>query len=65
MRSIRQFHYMIWPDHGVPENTDVVKFVKCVRQSVNRETKYTGPTVVHCRSVPFLFSFVLLSYTHS
>lgn len=48
-RVIRQFHYTVWPDHGVPEITQsLIQFVRTVRDYVNR-TPFSGATVVHCR----------------
>ncbi|KAG7468893.1 receptor-type tyrosine-protein phosphatase beta-like isoform X1 [Solea senegalensis] len=47
-RLIRQFHYTVWPDHGVPETTQsLIQFVRTVRDYVNRSPG-SGPTVVHC-----------------
>ncbi|XP_057179451.1 receptor-type tyrosine-protein phosphatase beta-like [Triplophysa rosa] len=47
-RMVRQFHYTIWPDHGVPETTlSLVQFVRTVRVYINRTTR-TGVSVVHC-----------------
>ncbi|XP_026523510.1 receptor-type tyrosine-protein phosphatase beta isoform X1 [Notechis scutatus] len=47
-RLIRQFHYTVWPDHGVPETTQsLIQFVRTVRDYINR-TPQAGPTVVHC-----------------
>ena len=61
-RLVRQFHYTVWPDHGVPETTQsLIQFVRTVRDYVNR-TPGSGPTVVHCRytmsSVPVVMHFV-------
>lgn len=48
-RLVRQFHYTVWPDHGVPETTQsLIQFVRTVRDYVNR-TPGSGPTAVHCR----------------
>uniref|UniRef100_A0A8C6VPX7 protein-tyrosine-phosphatase n=1 Tax=Nothobranchius furzeri TaxID=105023 RepID=A0A8C6VPX7_NOTFU len=47
-RLVRQFHYTVWPDHGVPESTQsLVQFVRTVRDYINRSPG-SGPTVVHC-----------------
>ncbi|XP_066489420.1 receptor-type tyrosine-protein phosphatase beta [Tiliqua scincoides] len=47
-RLIRQFHYTVWPDHGVPETTQsLIQFVRTVRDYINR-TPLAGPTVLHC-----------------
>ncbi|KAF7656249.1 hypothetical protein LDENG_00044620 [Lucifuga dentata] len=47
-RLVRQFHYTVWPDHGVPETThSLIQFVRTVRDYINR-TPGSGPTVAHC-----------------
>ncbi|XP_060784544.1 receptor-type tyrosine-protein phosphatase beta-like isoform X2 [Neoarius graeffei] len=47
-KTVRQFHYTVWPDHGVPESTQsLVQFVRTVRDYINR-TLGSGPTVIHC-----------------
>ncbi|XP_034442989.1 receptor-type tyrosine-protein phosphatase beta-like isoform X2 [Hippoglossus hippoglossus] len=48
-RLLRQFHFTVWPDHGVPETTQsLVQFVRTVRDYVTRTGSGSGPTVVHC-----------------
>ncbi|MCJ8734524.1 hypothetical protein PDJAM_G00236670 [Pangasius djambal] len=47
-RTVRQFHYTVWPDHGVPDSTQsLVQFVRTVRDYINR-TLGSGPSVIHC-----------------
>nr|ACN64933.1 protein tyrosine phosphatase [Danio rerio] len=47
-RMVRQFHYTIWPDHGVPDTTQsLIQFVRTVRDFINR-TNSPGISVVHC-----------------
>uniref|UniRef100_UPI00398F8DD5 receptor-type tyrosine-protein phosphatase eta isoform X2 n=1 Tax=Pristiophorus japonicus TaxID=55135 RepID=UPI00398F8DD5 len=47
-RSLRQFHFTGWPDHGVPSTTAVlIEFRNLVRQYINQHPM-SGPTVVHC-----------------
>ncbi|XP_050963599.1 receptor-type tyrosine-protein phosphatase beta [Labeo rohita] len=47
-RTVRQFHYTIWPDHGVPETTQsLIQFVRTVRDYIDRTTS-PGVAVVHC-----------------
>ncbi|XP_035257470.1 receptor-type tyrosine-protein phosphatase beta-like isoform X1 [Anguilla anguilla] len=47
-KVVRQFHYTVWPDHGVPETTQsLIQFVRTVRDYINR-TPGSGATVVHC-----------------
>ena len=47
VKSLRQFHFMKWPDHGVPQYaTPLLNFLRLVRDYFAPET---GPTVIHCR----------------
>ena len=44
MKTVRQFHYTAWPDHGVPEHVESV--LAFVRVAANfRDADYS---VVHC-----------------
>ncbi|XP_038592525.1 receptor-type tyrosine-protein phosphatase H-like isoform X3 [Micropterus salmoides] len=47
-RMVKHFHFTAWPDHGVPQGTEVlIQFRGLVRQHIEKEG--TGaPTVVHC-----------------
>ncbi|XP_017274033.2 receptor-type tyrosine-protein phosphatase H isoform X3 [Kryptolebias marmoratus] len=47
-RSVKHFHFTAWPDHGVPQGTEVlIQFRGLVRRHIeSEETK--APTVVHC-----------------
>ena len=59
VREVKQFHFLVWPDHGVPQfATPLLSFRK-------RVAKYhpdkKGPMVVHCR----LVSHLSLSLSHS
>ena len=46
-REIKQFHFTVWPDHGVPEYpTAILAFQRRVRAYSTRDA---GPLVVHCR----------------
>lgn len=47
MREVRQFHFTVWPDHGVPKyGTALLSFQKRIDKFHNR--KVHGPMVVHC-----------------
>ncbi|XP_034716486.1 receptor-type tyrosine-protein phosphatase H-like isoform X2 [Etheostoma cragini] len=47
-RTVKHFHFTAWPDHGVPQGTDVlIQFRGLVRQHIEREGD-GAPTVVHC-----------------
>ncbi|KAJ8249090.1 hypothetical protein GJAV_G00231070 [Gymnothorax javanicus] len=47
-RSVRQFHFTAWPDHGVPSSTEVlINFRHLVREHMDQYSR-NSPTVVHC-----------------
>lgn len=47
MREVRQFHFTVWPDHGVPKyGTALLSFQKRIDKFHNRKSH--GPMVVHC-----------------
>ncbi|XP_053197056.1 receptor-type tyrosine-protein phosphatase H-like [Scomber japonicus] len=47
-RTVKHFHFTSWPDHGVPQGSEVlIQFREVFRQHI--KTEGTGePTVVHC-----------------
>lgn len=47
-RVVEQFHYLLWPDHGVPRNSAQLL---CLVDVVNKRALEVpaGPVVVHCR----------------
>ena len=46
-RTVYQFHFTSWPDHGVPQiATALLNFRKKVR---SYDYQATGPPIVHCR----------------
>ena len=47
-RTIRQYHFTGWPDHGIPETLELVHFLKQVQSC---EYYGQGPMLVHCRFV--------------
>ncbi|CAB1323505.1 unnamed protein product, partial [Coregonus sp. 'balchen'] len=48
-RSVRHFHFTAWPDHGVPETTELlINFRHLVREHMDQYSRHS-PTVVHCR----------------
>ena len=47
-RRLRQFHYLEWPDNGVPDKLSLLSFVELVRDKIPARG---GPIVIHCRLV--------------
>uniref|UniRef100_A0A8C7Y9S0 protein-tyrosine-phosphatase n=1 Tax=Oryzias sinensis TaxID=183150 RepID=A0A8C7Y9S0_9TELE len=48
MRAVRHFHFTAWPDHGVPETTELlISFRHLVREHMDQYSQHS-PTVVHC-----------------
>ncbi|XP_050799494.1 receptor-type tyrosine-protein phosphatase kappa-like isoform X3 [Gopherus flavomarginatus] len=46
-RHIQQFHYLLWPDHGVPSNAArLLQLVEMVNERVSEVP--AGPVLVHC-----------------
>ena len=47
-REVLHFHYMTWPDFGVPQSPTVfLRFLSAVRKSGALDPD-VGPAVVHC-----------------
>ncbi|XP_078511157.1 receptor-type tyrosine-protein phosphatase H [Lissotriton helveticus] len=48
LRYVSHFHYTVWPDHGVPDETaTVIRFRNLVRDHMDQR-RSNGPAVVHC-----------------
>ena len=45
-RVIHQYHFTVWPDHGVPEYPG--QLLHFVRKVMQEEPMKNGPLVVHC-----------------
>ncbi|XP_032078046.1 receptor-type tyrosine-protein phosphatase eta isoform X2 [Thamnophis elegans] len=45
---VRQFHFTAWPDHGVPETTDLLISFRHLVHEFMRQKPSTSPTLVHC-----------------
>ncbi|XP_042302974.1 receptor-type tyrosine-protein phosphatase eta isoform X2 [Sceloporus undulatus] len=45
---VRQFHFTAWPDHGVPETTDLLISFRHLVQEYMKQNPSTSPTLVHC-----------------
>ena len=52
-RMIRQFHYVDWPEQGVPKSGDgFIEFITQVHKT-KEQFGHEGPITVHCRYVFF------------
>ncbi|KAI1238031.1 hypothetical protein IHE44_0014133, partial [Lamprotornis superbus] len=45
---VRQFHFTSWPDHGVPETTDLLISFRHLVHEYNSQNPMDSPTLVHC-----------------
>ena len=46
-REVKQFQYIAWPDHGVPEHP--APFLQFLRRISAINTPDAGPVITHCR----------------
>ena len=54
---IRHFHFLRWPDFGVPNSPDaLLSFIRKVNDNTPPDG---GPVVVHCRSLFPFISFLI------
>ncbi|XP_075919547.1 tyrosine-protein phosphatase non-receptor type 11-like [Petromyzon marinus] len=48
VRHVCHFHYLSWPDHGVPETASGILYFLAEVNARMAETSRAGPVVVHC-----------------
>ncbi|NXY86570.1 PTPRJ phosphatase, partial [Alcedo cyanopectus] len=46
--TVRQFHFTSWPDHGVPETTDLLINFRHLVHEYSSQNPIDSPTLVHC-----------------
>ncbi|NXI97651.1 PTPRJ phosphatase, partial [Psophia crepitans] len=46
--TVRQFHFTSWPDHGVPETTDLLINFRHLVHEYSSQNPIDCPTLVHC-----------------
>ncbi|NXW42185.1 PTPRJ phosphatase, partial [Nyctiprogne leucopyga] len=46
--AVRQFHFTSWPDHGVPETTDLLINFRHLVHEYSSQNPVDSPTLVHC-----------------
>ena len=60
-RTIYQYHYTNWPDHGVPDHP--LPILSFVRRSAAANGDGAGPILVHCRSADSAWDRSVASHT--
>jgi len=59
VRRAKQFHYMTWPDHGVPlRASTIITFRRRVR---SYDDSHPGIIIVHCRSPTSMTIYHIIS----
>ncbi|XP_067833131.1 receptor-type tyrosine-protein phosphatase kappa-like, partial [Heptranchias perlo] len=59
-RTVRQFHYRDWPDHGVPRHQ--IAIYRLIKR-INQSSRHTGPIVIHCSAgVGRTGTFIAIDY---
>ena len=54
-KSVIQYHFTSWPDHGVPSSArQLLEFTEEVKKGYDPSE---GPMVVHCRLVDYLIKY--------
>eukprot|EP00049_Salpingoeca_infusionum_P022244 m.5714 g.5714 ORF g.5714 m.5714 type:complete len:530 (-) comp5081_c0_seq1:154-1743(-) len=51
MREVTQYHYTNWPDHGVPDDREVLELILKMRRDLKQLRRFhpdMGPFLVHC-----------------
>ncbi|KFP77285.1 Receptor-type tyrosine-protein phosphatase eta, partial [Acanthisitta chloris] len=62
-RTVRQFHFTSWPDHGVPETTDLLINFRDLVHQYNNENPTDSPILVHCSAgVGRTGTFIAIDY---
>lgn len=49
LATVTQFHYIGWPDHGIPNDFDVILEMMAEMRDIKAEDAEKAPMVVHCR----------------
>lgn len=49
--DVFQYHYTGWPDHGIPDDIDVILAMIKRMRDIRVNDKDHAPVVVHCRYV--------------
>lgn len=47
--ALRQFHFTSWPDHGVPDTTDLLINFRYLVRDYMKQSPPESPILVHCR----------------
>lgn len=47
--QVKQFHYIGWPDHGIPNDFDVILEMMAEMREIKASDPEKAPMVIHCR----------------
>jgi len=47
--TLTQYHYTGWPDHGIPDDIDVILAMLANMRDIRSHDPDNAPVVVHCR----------------
>lgn len=58
-RKVLQFHYIAWPDFGVPQDPET--FLQFLKDIKKKDVLYNinNPPVIHCRCVLFVIMYLI------
>ena len=56
-KFVKHFHFLTWPDHGVPSSENMLAFIRRVNSATPAKG---GPTLVHCRYLKNTDLFVII-----
>jgi len=49
VHHVTQFHYVGWPDHGIPNDFDVILEMMAEMREIKQKDPTKAPMVIHCR----------------
>lgn len=58
-RTLKQLHYVTWPDHGVPDS--IPPILEMLDEMRSNQAHDDIPICVHCRSGFYLLNLILLN----
>ena len=62
MGTVTQYHFIQWPDHGVPVTTSHLMKMHKAAMETQKASKTDSPIVVHCRYITDSSSLCLAKF---